>query len=357
MKFFCVLFLTVTAIFWAPLPAVADVSDLLGMSEQLDEIEQQDFLTAINKANACTQMHDFECTASQFEKAAKLASSARDRQTLAAARENMQDEQTKIAELARLRAEEEEHQRIAQAEQLERERQQATQASQAGGFQWGKAAALLGGSAIGGIGKLSSEVQVKVFESIIKDSMAGQKGIGNFKGTAGNLAAEHKAQQVIIAQQQRKQQANAMVAEADNNERLLKAAKESRQANVVPQDGDQQQMNDAKFAIAQSDAENSRAAESWTTVQTSRKEETWHDEYTNTVTKTGVTKSYPDHEKNIPASIVASRVGDRASAETVWAHQGGKVIDYQGSIASGRITVVVDFGYIVDNHVFVRDSD
>lgn len=83
--------------------------------------------------------------------------------------------------------------------------------------------------------------------------------------------------------------------------------------------------------------------------------ETWNDNYTNTVTSTGETKSYPDHERNIPGDVIASSLKDRDSAEAIWASQGGKVVDYQGSVESGKITVVVDFGYIKDTHEYVRE--
>jgi hypothetical protein len=83
--------------------------------------------------------------------------------------------------------------------------------------------------------------------------------------------------------------------------------------------------------------------------------ETWNDNYSNTVTSTGVTTSFPDHEKHIPGDVIASKMKDKASAEEVWASQGGKVIDYQGSVNSGKIKVVVDFGYIKDTHEYVRE--
>ncbi len=83
---------------------------------------------------------------------------------------------------------------------------------------------------------------------------------------------------------------------------------------------------------------------------------TWSDNYSNTVTATGVTKSYPNHDKNIPEAVIASRMKDKASAQEVWASQKGKVTSYEGSVASGRITVVVDFGHIKDTHVYVRDA-
>ncbi len=83
---------------------------------------------------------------------------------------------------------------------------------------------------------------------------------------------------------------------------------------------------------------------------------TWSDNYSNTVTATGVTKSYPNHDRNIPEAVIASRMKDKASAQEVWASQKGKVTSYEGSVASGRITVVVDFGHIKDTHVYVRDA-
>jgi hypothetical protein len=97
------------------LPAAADINDLLEMSEKLDKIEKQDFGDAIDKANGCTRARDFACTSSWLGKASKLANGTRDKQTLAAAQQNMANEKARIAEEARLRAEEE--RRIAEAEE------------------------------------------------------------------------------------------------------------------------------------------------------------------------------------------------------------------------------------------------
>lgn len=97
------------------LTAQADLKDLLEMSERLDKIEKQDFGEAIDKANACTRARDFSCTTSWLQKAGKLAGSARDKQTLAAAEQNMTNEKARIAEEARQRAEEQ--RRIAEAEE------------------------------------------------------------------------------------------------------------------------------------------------------------------------------------------------------------------------------------------------
>jgi hypothetical protein len=90
------------------------------------------------------------------------------------------------------------------------------------------------------------------------------------------------------------------------------------------------------------------------TAQT-KKAVTWHDDYTNTVTATNVSKNYPEHEKNIPESVIAEKMKTMESAQTVWASQNGKVRTHVGNVAAGKITVVVDFGYIVDTHEYVRD--
>ncbi|HEX9390945.1 MAG TPA: hypothetical protein VF928_06505 [Usitatibacteraceae bacterium] len=98
-----ILFLQVIAI---SASASAGVEDLLEMSEKLDRIEKQDFMAAIDKANACTRARDFACTEAQLAKASKSASSSRDKQTLLAARQNMASEKAQMAEETRQRAEE-----------------------------------------------------------------------------------------------------------------------------------------------------------------------------------------------------------------------------------------------------------
>ena len=104
-----------------------------------------------------------------------------------------------------------------------------------GGFQWGKLAAIGVGAAIGGAGHLSSEAQTRVVTAAVNDSMAGQQGIGNLQSTTDTLLAQQKAQQARAAQQAREQQGKAIADEAANNERLLKAARESRQSNAGQQ--------------------------------------------------------------------------------------------------------------------------
>ncbi len=118
--------------------AMAGIDDLLEMSEKLDNIEKQDFVAAIDRANACTKARNFSCTEAQLAKASKSAGSAKDRQTVLAARQNMEKEKAQIAEeyrlaeAARVKAEEQlrlaeeaEQRRIARAEQAEEEARQS----------------------------------------------------------------------------------------------------------------------------------------------------------------------------------------------------------------------------------------
>ena len=81
---------------------------------------------------------------------------------------------------------------------------------------------------------------------------------------------------------------------------------------------------------------------------------TWRDNYSNTVNK--VTKEYPDHDCNIPEAVMATRMKDKVAAQEVWAAQRGNVTDYQGSVASGKVIVVVEFGHITDRHEYVRNT-
>lgn len=190
--------------------------------------------------------------------------------------------------------------KVRQAKQREEEQRirQQQAAAKSNEFQWGKATALLGGSMIGGLDKLSSEAQTQVLTGILQDSMGGQEGVSNLAAVTNTQTSINETAGGYVAQEE------------------------------IP-------------VLA---------------TQSSRSNDTlWHDDYSNTVTKTGETKSYPNHERNIPGSYIV-KVKDRASAEAVWSNQGGKVIDYYGNIDSGKITVIVDFGHIKDTHVYVRDK-
>jgi len=230
-----------------PLPARAELTDLLDMSEQFDKIEKQDFNAALGRAASCTSARNFGCAEKELAKAAKVTNSAKDRQSLTAARQKLANEKQALQEEQRLAVEETERQRVAAAREIERQRV----AEESNGFQWGKAAALMAGAGIGGIGKMSAEVQTKVITGIIKDSMAGQEGIGNFKDTSDSILAEQKTQQSIAAQRTRERQAKAVADEAANNERLLDASRNERKATLERQ---------AK-AIAAEEARNKKALE------------------------------------------------------------------------------------------------
>lgn len=87
----------------------------------------------------------------------------------------------------------------------------------------------------------------------------------------------------------------------------------------------------------------------------------WKDTYTNKVVATGVTRTYPDHDTNIPGDVIARKVGTQAAAEEMWKSQNGKVTSYKTTCAApdrcapdATITIEVDFGYIKDTHVYSR---
>jgi hypothetical protein len=284
--------------------------DLVSMADQLDQLDQQDFQGAIEIAQACIRRHDFACADEQLASAKRRANSVADAQQMAATRQAARDEQQRIADAARARAEEErrlalvEERRRADLRRQEQERARvaaAAEESGASGMQWGKAAALFGGAMIGGLNKLSVDAQGKIISGILKDSAAGQDGISNLNAataTAPAAGAGRAAQR-------------AMVASA---------------APAGP---------------------------------LSQRDQRWHDAYSNKVTATGEVKHYPSHETDIPGDVVASRAGSQAAAGTVWANQDGRVTSYQGCGACGvgsTITIVVDFGYIVDTHVYTRDK-
>lgn len=78
--------------------------------------------------------------------------------------------------------------KVRQAKQREEEQRirQQQAAAKSNEFQWGKATALLGGSMIGGLDKLSSEAQTQVLTGILQDSMSGQEGVSNLAAVTNN---------------------------------------------------------------------------------------------------------------------------------------------------------------------------
>ena len=88
-----------------------------------------------------------------------------------------------------------------------------------------------------------------------------------------------------------------------------------------------------------------------------QKDEVWVDNYTNTETATGLTKSIPKRDGAIPGNVIASRMGSEKDAKALWGPQGAKTIRYTGCGECGvgsKITVVIDFGHMVDKHEYVR---
>lgn len=79
----------------ASLPAVAGREELLEMAGRIDQLDRQDFLACIDKADACISTQDFACADVQLAQAAKFTTGTRDRQMLAAARHKLANEKIK----------------------------------------------------------------------------------------------------------------------------------------------------------------------------------------------------------------------------------------------------------------------
>ena len=216
-------------------PALGDMLELLEMAEKLDKIEKQDFDDAIDRAGSCTSARDFVCAEAQLISASKVTNDSRDAKLLASARRNLLSEREALATELRLAAIEKERQRVAAIRAEEIRRAEEARQEDSGGFQWGKLAALGVGAAIGRVGSLPAETQLKIVKSMVQDSMAGQEGVGNFKDTTDSLLAEQNTRQRITAKLARESQAKAVAAEAANNERLLAASRNERKATLERQ--------------------------------------------------------------------------------------------------------------------------
>lgn len=158
-------------------PVPAPNTSLLDMVDQLDTLDQQDLSRALEQADQCTRERDFDCSNAQIEKASKFANGAKDQLALETSRQKISREKTVIAEEERRRLEEE---RRREQEQLrEEERLAQAERQRDSGFQWGKALALVGGAAIGGIDQLDAETQARILSGIVRDSQEGETGISN----------------------------------------------------------------------------------------------------------------------------------------------------------------------------------
>lgn len=114
---------------WLVGACASEMDKLIKMSDQLDQMEKQDFDMAISQANACIRSRNFSCAEAQLAKAAKSANGSGNRNTLEASRQDMAAEKAAVQAEAKRRAEEAERQakarreevtRLAQEEQLRR---------------------------------------------------------------------------------------------------------------------------------------------------------------------------------------------------------------------------------------------
>ncbi|MBE0622712.1 MAG: hypothetical protein IH605_19145 [Burkholderiales bacterium] len=190
---------------------------LLDMVDKLDKLDKQDLSDALEQADLCTSQRDFDCTTARIAKASKFAIDGDDRRALDASRQKMTQEKSRIAEEERQRAAEE--QRLAELER-QREQQRVAQAQRESSFQLGKAAAMLGGSLIGGIGKLSADAQVKIISGIVQDSSPGQTGISGFQSATTSITAAQQPR-TVQARPTREQQAVPPPADAAGSARCL----------------------------------------------------------------------------------------------------------------------------------------
>jgi hypothetical protein len=140
--------LAALVLFIAPLPASANLNDLLEMSEKADQADKQDFQGALDSANDCTRTRNFSCSEELLRKAAKLASDNKDRQALNSATQNLHAEQQRVKEEALAKAERERQIQLAEnrrreeedrAEQRRREEEESNRSSGSSGGGWGAA--------------------------------------------------------------------------------------------------------------------------------------------------------------------------------------------------------------------------
>ncbi len=169
-----------------PTPVLAGAEKLQEMSEMFDRLDREDLLDGLERVDACTARRDFACADAELSKIKKLVNGRGDQRLWAQANAN------RVAEQQRMQGEEEQRQRALRQRQVAQERQeqarqqalqqQQAAASSADDFQWGKAAALLGGAAVGGLSQLPVETQVQVVSGLLQDSSGGQEGISNVQG-------------------------------------------------------------------------------------------------------------------------------------------------------------------------------
>ncbi|MCT9809616.1 hypothetical protein N0K08_03110 [Acidovorax sp. Be4] len=122
----------------------ATTAELLRLTEQLDQLDKMDFDQAIDKAGACVQARDFDCSEAQLKIARKLVVGSAAKETLGRAEARQREEREAVeAErlaLARRQRELDEQERRLQAA----ERQAARAADEGSGMSSAQGAALFG---------------------------------------------------------------------------------------------------------------------------------------------------------------------------------------------------------------------
>lgn len=321
----------------------------LKMIEQLDQLERLDhmeFMELNTQANTCIWSNDFSCAEKKIAEAKKLASSSSERNLLQNTRQTLQNERQRIADEERLRAQEE--QRLADAEEeMQRARQRARDDEDEQGPSTAEQIQQFGDLFLQQYANNLADkraAQQYTYETTRKRNADYEAANNRLQESYAERKAQIEADRNVRNQLEQQRRAQKMQEQERFRQQQAVVTNSQTSINEVSGGYNNSKINMAQGEIPVLDAQASRSGDTL-----------WHDDYSNTVTKTGETKSYPNHERNIPGSYIV-KVKDRASAEAVWSNQGGKVIDYYGSIDSGKITVIVDFGYIKDTHVYVRDK-
>lgn len=296
---------------WALAASAAHASDtdLLELSQRADKADRQSLQSALAKADACTQARDFACAEAQLAKAARFARNSKDDKLLAGARQSLSGEQQRAAEEARREAQEAENQRL--AKQAAEERARASEE----GSGTSTAAALLQMTqmAVNNYAQARANAPRTAATLPLADLSGGKKA-----AVGGSTPPKPVTTRPGTGSPDPLAVMNQLIA--------------GHKPGVEPRNGN------APTGVP-------------------RSEEVWVDNYSNREVATGRTKSFPAHESNIPGDVMATKMRSEADAMATWGPQGAKSARYQGCGACGvgsKIVVVVDFGYIVDTHEYVR---
>ena len=315
----------VLVVAFAVQPARAIDDDLLDLVQRADEADHRTFLAAVSRADACTGERDFDCADAQLGKARKLARTTGDRTRLADAQERLQRGQERVAEEQRQREQqaEQERQQLARAEQEQRARDEDEASTN------NTAAAFL---------KLAQLTASNYAAAKAAPAPRNALPLADLTGSARRQAA-------VSAKppQGSRPAVNAM------NPSSPSADKPPGGVASAPASPDPFAVMTQLAAGQQDGAKSQRGA--------AHSAELWNDNYSNTVVATRATTAYPAHETDIPGDVIATTMRSEADAMDRWGSQGARSARYSGCGACGvgsKITVIVDFGYVVDTHEYVR---